>query len=104
MRFVLPIGVLIMPIILLAGCASPEAQTRAGLISAGVPAPTAGCMADRMVHRLSLLQLRRLSALGKAEHSRNLEQFLHRVRALDDSEIVKVTASSAALCALGLGR
>ena len=45
-----------------------------------------------------------MAGLGKAEHSRDLDQFLYRVRSLNDPEIVSVTASSGALCALGLGR
>ncbi|WP_457309234.1 hypothetical protein [Sphingomonas sp. UYAg733] len=77
--------------------------TRNGLINAGVPQPVAGCMAGRMVDRLSLLQLRRLSGLGKAKASRDLDQFLYRVRSLNDPQILRVTTSSAALCAAGLG-
>ncbi|QNA85800.1 hypothetical protein G4G27_18790 [Sphingomonas sp. So64.6b] len=87
----------------LAACSSPETLTRDGLINAGVPQPVARCMAGRMVDRLSLLQLRRLSALGKAKQSRDLEQLLHRVRSLNDPQILSVTTSSAALCAVGLG-
>jgi hypothetical protein len=96
------IGVLLT--LALAACSSPETLTRNGLINAGVPKPIAGCMAGRMVDRLSLQQLGRLSALGKAKGARNLDQFLRSVRALDDREIVGVTTSSAALCAIGLGR
>jgi hypothetical protein len=86
----------------LSACSSPETLTRNGLINAGVPQPVARCMAGRMVDRLSLLQLRRLSALGKAKGSRDLDQFLYRVRSLDDPQILRVTTSSAALCAIGL--
>jgi hypothetical protein len=89
--------------LLLAGCTTPQAPVRAGLMNAGVDERTATCMADRMVHRLSLLQLRRMAALGKADQSRNIDQLLYRLRSLDDPEIVTVTASSAALCKLGLG-
>jgi hypothetical protein len=99
MRMLLPIIALAM----LAGCTTPQAPVRAGLISAGIDQRTATCMADRMVHRLSLLQLRRMASLGKAEHSRDLDQLLYRLRSLNDPEIVTVTASSAALCKLGLG-
>jgi hypothetical protein len=89
---------------MLAGCSTPEAKVRAGLVHAGLDQQTAACMADRMVHRLSLLQLRRLSGLGKAEGSRDLDQLLYRVRSLNDPKIVEVTVSSAALCATGLAR
>ena len=57
-----------------------------------------------MVDRLSILQLRRLSGLGKANQSRDLSQFLYRLRSLRDPEIVAVTGSSAALCASGIAR
>ncbi len=86
----------------LAGCAVPEARLRAGLVRAGLPKPLSACMADRMVDRLSLKQLMRIADLPKASRSESIEQFLHRIRALGDSEILGVTTSSAALCATGL--
>ena len=98
------IGALLAPqLFMLGACSTPEQMTRTGLENAGIPGPMAGCMAHRMVDRLSLLQLRRLSALGKAEHSQSVDQFLYRVRSLNDSKIVGVTTSSAALCAVGVG-
>jgi len=100
---VLLIGALLAPLLVLGACSTPEDMTRAGLVSAGIPKPMAGCMAHRMVQRLSLLQLRRLAGLGKAGQSRSIDQFLYRVRSLNDSKIVGVTTSSAALCALGVG-
>lgn len=103
MRALLIGALLAQPLLMLGGCSTPEQMTRAGLVDAGIPKPVSGCMAHRMVERLSLLQLRRLSALGKAEHSKSLDQFLYRVRSLNDSKIVGVTTSSAALCALGVG-
>src|SRR3546814_4561603 len=48
----------------LAGCATPESKVRSRLIGLGVSPPMAGCMADRMVDRLSYAQLRRLGELG----------------------------------------
>ena len=57
-----------------------------------------------MVDRLSVLQLRRLAGLGKAKQSRDLDQFLYRVRALRDPQIVAVTGAAAALCATGMAR
>lgn len=105
MRVDLPVGALVMPaLLLLAGCSTPEAMTRQGLIDAGIAKPTATCMARRMVDRLSILQLRRLAGLGKAERSRDLDQLLYRLRSLNDPEIVGVTAGSAALCATGFVR
>ncbi|UZK65248.1 hypothetical protein [Sphingomonas sp. M1-B02] len=91
-------------IALLGGCAVPEARLRSGLIRAGLPAPLSACMSERMVDRLSLGQLRRIADLPQARGAESLDEFLHRVRALGDAEIVGVTTSSAALCATGLAR
>lgn len=91
-------------VLMLAGCAVPEARLRSGLIRAGLPRPLSACMAERMVDRLSLKQLLRIADLPKASGAESLDQFLHRVRALGDAEIWGVTSSSAALCAAGLGR
>jgi hypothetical protein len=87
---------------LVSGCAVPEARLRSGLIRAGLPAPLSACMAERMVDRLSLKQLMRIGDLPKARGAESLDQFLHRVRALGDPEILGVASSSAALCATGL--
>ena len=88
----------------LASCATPETRLRNGLHSAGLSQAMSACMAERMVDRLSLVQLRRLSALGSLKDKRitdlSLDQFLHKVRALKDPEILTVSTSSAALCAL----
>lgn len=88
---------------LLGGCATPETQLRTGLADAGLPQGVAACMAERMVDRLSLLQLRRIAALGslgdKPLRELSAEQFLRKVRALKDAEILTVSISSAALCA-----
>ena len=84
----------------LAACSVPEDRLRTGLRSAGLPAPLSACMAERMVDRLSLLQLRRMAGLPKARDSQTLDQFLYRLRSLGDPEIVAVASSSAAVCAL----
>lgn len=102
MRFaILP---LVATTLMLAGCATPEARLRTGLNNAGLSKAMSACMAERMVDRLSLVQLRRLSALGSLKEKRlgdlSFDQFLHKVRALKDPEILTVTTSSAALCAL----
>ena len=102
MRFaILP---LVAATLMLAGCATPEARLRTGLNNAGLSKAMSACMAERMVDRLSLVQLRRLSALGSLKEKRladlSFDQFLHKVRALKDPEILAVTTSSAAVCAL----
>ena len=85
---------------LLSACAMPEARLRAGLVEAGLSEPLAACMADRMVDRLSLMQLRRLADLGHAGRAQSTVEFLRRVRSLRDPEIWTVTSSSAAICAV----
>ncbi|HEV2815666.1 MAG TPA: hypothetical protein VGW40_00375 [Allosphingosinicella sp.] len=83
---------------LLSACAVPEARLRAGLVNAGLPRPLAGCMAERMVDRLSLMQLRRIGDLPRAREAVSVAEFLHRVRALGDAEVLAVSAGSAAVC------
>ena len=84
---------------MLSACAVPEAKLRTGLINAGLPRPMAACMAERMVDRLSLKQLMRIADLPRAREAESVPQFLKRVRALGDLEILAVATSSAALCA-----
>ena len=95
-----------MPLLILslAGCATPETRLRNGLQNAGLSKAMSACMAERMVDRLSLLQLRRLAALGSLKDRRvadlTLDQFFRKVRALKDPDILTVSTSSAAVCAL----
>ncbi len=94
----------LLPLLILSACATPETRLRTGLVEAGLTQSIAACMADRMVDRLSLLQLRRIGSLASLRDETadelSLKQFLHRVRALKDPEILAVTTSSTALCAL----
>ena len=96
----------IVPLLALSACATPEMRLRAGLVDAGLSPRMAGCMAERMVDRLSLTQLRRLQSLGSLRKSDfrelSIAEFLYKVRALRDSEILTVTSKAAAGCALGL--
>jgi hypothetical protein len=89
---------------LLAGCATPEQRVRSALTDAGLSLPMAGCMAERMVDRLSLLQLRRLQSLsGLAEAdiaAMTVQKFLYHVRAFKDPEILSVVTAATASCAL----
>jgi hypothetical protein len=93
-RLLPPLGALCI----IAGCGLPEARLRAGLVNAGVPPPLAGCMAGRMTARLSIAQLRRIGELPRARAAPSAAEFLHRVRALGDPEIVSVSAAAAAAC------
>ncbi len=89
--------------LLVSACAIPEARLRAGLVNAGLSRPMAACMAERMVDRLSLAQLSRIGDLPRASSAVSMSEFLHRLRALGDMQIVAVASSSAGLCAVGLG-
>lgn len=90
----------LVALLCLAACAVPEARLRAGLVNAGLSRPMAACMAERMVDRLSLLQLRRIGDLPYARDERSVAGFLHRVRALRDPEIWTVSSTAAAVCAV----
>jgi hypothetical protein len=61
-------------------------------------------MADRMVDRLSLIQLNKLNGLkklrGQDMRKVTVEEFLRRTRALQDPEILGVTTSSGLICAV----
>ena len=88
----------------LSACATPETRVRTALMDAGLSQPIATCMADRMVDRLSLLQLNKLSGLkklrGQDMRKITVEEFLRRTRALQDPEILGVTTSSGLICAV----
>ena len=96
------LAILLAPL-LLSACAIPEARLRTGLENAGLSHAMAACMAERMVDRLSLGQLRRIGDLPRASSALSVSEFLHRIRALGDPQILGVSTSSAALCAVGMG-
>ena len=86
---------------------SVEDRLQTEFVARGVPAPMAGCMANRLAERLSVGQLRQLERLGpeegEADMPLNMAEFLERVRRIDDPEVIEVTATSAAICAFGGG-
>lgn len=88
----------------LSACATPETRVRTALMNAGLSKPIAACMADRMVDRLSLIQLNKLNGLkklrGQDMRKVTVEEFLRRTRALQDPEILGVTTSSGLICAV----
>jgi hypothetical protein len=98
------LGLVIAATALLSGCATPETRIRTALIDAGLSKPVAGCMAGRMVDRLSLLQLNKLRGLGKLKDKKasqiSIEEFVKRTKALQDPEILGVVSSSGLICAL----
>ncbi len=91
------------------GAADPviEWRVKSGLMDAGIGENRASCMAERMVERLSILQMRKLQNMqaldGETAKPTGLGDFIKRVRRIGDAEVVTVTASSAGLCAVGIG-
>ena len=94
-----------LPLFALASCATPESRLQAGLERAGLSPRVSACMAGRMVDRLSLGQLLKLRSLGslgdKRTEALSTREFLHKVRALGDPEILAVATSALGRCALG---
>lgn len=90
----------------LAGCASvsPEAKVRRSLTDAGISPRVATCMAERMVDRLSMSQLKRLQTLARLPDrdigGMTIDEFLYRIRALDDPEILAVVSKAGIGCAI----
>lgn len=97
--------VLILLGLSLVGCASlAKPSVRSALVDAGVRAPVADCMAERMTDRLSLEQLRKLQRLkgvpGEKATDLSAAEVIARVNRIDDPEVVAVTASAGAVCTL----
>ena len=88
----------------LSACATPETRVRTALMDAGLSQLIAACMADRMVDRLSLIQLNKLSGLkklrGQDMRKITVEDFLKRTRSLQDPEILGVVSASGLICAI----
>ncbi len=100
MRFAL----ILLPLLMLAACATPETRVRTALIEAGLSQPVSACMAERMVDRLSLAQLQRLSRLsglrGQRIGSLTVGAFLKQIRALGDTRILEVVTTAGLGCAI----
>jgi hypothetical protein len=86
------------------GCVEKVAEQRvhAALLRAGLSEHNADCMAKRMVDRLTISQLRELEALQGEK--RSIADYVALVERMNDTKVLGVTASSAALCATGLVR
>ena len=91
-------------VLALSACATPETRVRTALMDAGLSKPIASCMADRMVDRLSLIQLNKLSGLKKLRNKDvrklSVDEFLKRTKSLQDPEILGVVSSSGLICAV----
>ena len=98
------IALVSMALLALSACATPETRVRTALMDAGLSQPMAACMADRMIDRLSLIQLNKLNGLKKLRRQDmrkvTVEEFLRRTRALQDPEILGVATSSGLICAV----
>lgn len=99
MRKLLP--ALLIPLAL-AACATPQTRVRNGLTDLGLSYPIADCMAKRMVDRLSLSQLNRLTSLDGFQNRKpgdiSINEFVRITRGLQDSEVLGVVTSSGAIC------
>ena len=94
----------VLALLAMTGCVEKiaEHRVRSALVDAGLSERNADCMAHRMVDRLTIKQLRKLEALQGTK--RSLGDYVVAVRRVGDTEVIAVTASSAALCTTGLAR
>ncbi|NJM51531.1 MAG: hypothetical protein HC843_12230 [Sphingomonadales bacterium] len=91
----------------LSSCATPETRIKNALTDAGLSEPVSACMAERMVDRLSLLQLNKLRGLQTLKQTdgqkMSIEQFVKSTKSLQDPEILGVVTSSGVICAIKAG-
>ena len=103
------ITVLATIVLLSSGCVSQIAEGRveSALVEGGLSHENAECMAERMVDRLTIDQLLKLERVkarsGEREKPASIAQYIERVRRVGDAEVIAVTATSAGLCAAGIG-
>jgi hypothetical protein len=95
---------------LFSGLANPlvEIQVKSALVESGIGEKRAGCMAERMVDRLTIGQLWKLRQgmapqEGEPEDGYGLGELIKRLRRVQDGEAVAVLTTSAGLCAIGIG-
>lgn len=95
---------LLFPLLALTACATPETRLRTGLMDAGLGPRQSACMAERMVDKLSLIQLRRIASLKNFAkddiRDMSIDRFLHNIRSLKDPEILAITTRAALGCAI----
>lgn len=98
------LSLIALPLLALSACATPESRVRTALMEAGVSRPVSTCMAQRMVDRLSLAQLRRLSSLSGLRDrpigTLSVAELLRRTRGLGDPEILRVVTTAGLGCAI----
>ena len=88
----------------LSACATPESRVRSALLDAGLSKPVSTCMAQRMVDRLSLAQLQKLSRLSALRDTKirelTLGEFIKQTRGLQDPRILQVVTTAGLGCAI----
>ncbi len=93
-----------LPLFALAACATPETRVRTALMEAGLSRPVASCMAQRMVDRLSIGQLQKLSRLSGISKTQigqlTVGEMLRRTKALGDPKILEVVTTAGLGCAI----
>ena len=108
------IGVLLILLLaggaLYTGLANPvvEWQVKGALVQSGLGEKRAACMAERMVDRLTIVQLWKLrqgmvAQPGEPEEGYGIGELIKRLDRVDDGEAVAVLTTSAGLCAIGIG-
>jgi hypothetical protein len=92
------------------GLANPVVawQVEGALVQSGIGETRAACMAERMVDRLTIVQLWKLrqgmaAQPGEPEEGYGLGELVKRLDRVDDGEAVAVLTTSAGLCAIGIG-
>lgn len=94
----------VLPLLAVSACATPESRVRTALLNAGLSRPVSTCMAQRMVDRLSLGQLQKLSRLSALRDTQisnlTVGEFLKKTRALGDPEIFAVVTTAGLGCAI----
>ena len=92
------------------GLANPVVawQIEGALVRSGIGEKRAACMAERMVDRLTIVQLWKLrqgmaAQPGEPEEGYGIGELIKRLDRVDDGEAVAVLTTSAGLCAIGIG-
>lgn len=91
---------------LVAGCAtvSPEAQVRDKLVAAGVKPHMADCMADKLVRKLDVSELKELGRVAKLPRENpgalSFDELTYRLQAVNNPHIVSVVTRAGLGCAI----
>jgi hypothetical protein len=97
---------IVMLVLLLAACATPENRIESRLVEAGLGERSASCIADELTDRLSIGQLRRLSDFVKSVSGENrverltLGQLANRLGGIGDPAIVSAVTRAGLGCAI----